>query len=80
MKKFPALGGWNYRLIKDKGYLFIGEVFYNKKGKPIGWCSEEHIGAESILELKRALKLMSLAFNKPVLYVKGGKLTLTART
>ena len=65
---------WNYRLVripsgeKDETYYRIHEAFYENDGRCYAVTMDGvDIGGETIEECKRAYKMMSEAFNKPVL-------------
>lgn len=58
---------WNYRLVKEKDYITLREVYY-KKGKP--WlCTDggTTIGGEDENNARLGLELATLALTKPVL-------------
>ena len=64
---------WNYRIIKSidedgEASFGIHEVYYDDSNKPHS-CTTEPIvfAAESLDDLKKDLKLMQKAFEKPVL-------------
>jgi hypothetical protein len=89
MKKKPikiTTSGWNYRVVKmadevklkgfPKSYSYgIYEVYYDKKGKPIGWSSDPMwpIG-EDLAELLGDFDYMHQAFSRPILELRGNKL------
>lgn len=74
---------WNYRVLKvdfqnplipdsADSYFKVVEVYYNDDGSINGWVEE--IGtplAEEYEDLQGGLKLMLLAFDKPVLIEQG---------
>jgi len=65
---------WNYRIIKEKDYYYIGEVFYKKDGDIEGWTDPINILDEELDGLKMDYRLIAEAFKKPTLEVKGNKL------
>lgn len=65
--------GWNYRImaVEHKGevYLRVHEVHYDKKGVPNSYTLEPTtLGGEDLEDIKGALELFKLAFEKPVLW------------
>jgi hypothetical protein len=68
---------WNYRLFKQdtpksvegKYLFFVGECYYDKKGKPELHSGTDHNHAmgNTISETKEAYKLMAEAFKAPVI-------------
>ena len=58
---------WNFRLVNlgEDGYC-IQEVYYDKDGKPTGYCNAHFEGA-TLEEIKETARLMLLALDKPVL-------------
>lgn len=74
---------WDYRVIRTVGgkgttryYNYgIGEVYYDKRGKVVGWTDNEARPAgESPAELRRDLALMRQALTRPVLEEHEGEL------
>ena len=59
---------WNYRVMRDKdGYLSINEVYYDGRGKAELYTGRTFSGGETKKELKKDLKQMKKAFDKPIL-------------
>ena len=66
---------WNYRIIEEDGLLTLREVFYSKKGKPDSWTIDAiSPHGEDKADLLLNFHQMWIAFNKPILIVKGKKL------
>ena len=65
---------WNYRIIKDKDYYTVCEVFYNDNGKPHSWSEPIDIGGESTDEILEQLLQMIKDINQKVLEVRNNKL------
>lgn len=64
---------WNYRMV-DATYLNggdpsvqIAEVFYNDDGSPMGYSFMDLVQGEDAEDLQETVKMMSEAFNKPVM-------------
>lgn len=60
---------WNYRVLRySDGSLGIHEVYYDEGGKP-SMCTVDGVSGagEDIDELRRDLKLMAKALEKPIL-------------
>ena len=67
---------WNYRIIKSKQGFQVHEVYYDSKGKPDAWTKEEvSPHGETLCKLSDDFEHYKEAFNKPVLVLKGNKLT-----
>ena len=71
---------WNYRVMQHydlefkKNYFEIHEVYYNDVEEVINWGEESSSPfGEDLDSLKSAMKMMSDAFNKPVLDYETGK-------
>lgn len=65
---------WNYRIIRDKDYYSIREVYY-EKGKPTSWTKDGvTVHGEDYKDLVYGFFLMEKAFRKPVLVIKKNKL------
>lgn len=70
---------WNYRLLRHpkaknanpEYYYAIHEVFYNKKGEPVGWTENPiDIGSEDPSEIKDILTTMIIDVHKaPILAI-----------
>ena len=58
---------WNFRVVNlgEDGYC-IQEVYYDKDGKPAGYCNAHLEGATSE-EIEETARLMLLALDKPIL-------------
>jgi hypothetical protein len=73
-RKIPNITHWNYRVIKDRDFLSIYEVHYNKN-KPIAWTEETTFpSGETLEELKMDLLNYMSAIARPVLIIKNNKL------
>ena len=60
------IGYGNYRVINLADGYCIQEVYYDKDGKPAGYCNA-HLEGETLEELREVFSLMGLALCKPVL-------------
>lgn len=64
-------GVWNYRLmahqIADRVEFEVHEVYYNKAGKPIGYCKIRLVG-DTIKEIKKTLDYMKKCLKHPILW------------
>lgn len=65
---------WEYRIIKTKSGYAIHEVYYNKKGEIKHWTDAVSPSGATLCELNDDFDWYKLAFEKPVLIVKGDKL------
>lgn len=61
---------WNYRIIKDKNYYSVCEVFYVRK-KPVARSEPITIEGENTDEILRQLEMIIKDINNKVLEVKG---------
>ena len=62
---------WNYRVVELEGaeggkYYEVKEVFYNRDGKPVGYCDATVIG-DSFDEIVSVIGMMSKDVHKSVL-------------
>ena len=61
---------WSYRIVEmeEEGekYLAIGEVYFNSKREPYGFCQAE-IDGQNIEELKEIHQMMLKAFEYPII-------------
>ena len=62
---------WNYRVVELEGaegdkYYEVKEVFYNRDGKPVGYC-DATVGGDSFDEIVRVIGMMSKDVHKSVL-------------
>lgn len=69
--------GWNHRILAHKHnrevYLQIHEVYYDEKGKPVGYTENPvSIGSETVKGITWILNRMLDCRNKPILWA-GGK-------
>lgn len=55
---------WNLRVINDREFYYIAEVFYDKDNK-ISWTKPVTITGETFKECKEYYKLMKEAFKHP---------------
>lgn len=60
---------WNYRVINHAAGFGISEVYYDPDGAIYAWSRPTAPHGESRKELRRDLKLMRRAFDKPTLDV-----------
>lgn len=51
--------------------FFVGEVYYDEDGKPVGWCEASAPIGETLFEAKNDFSLMGKAFDKPILISDG---------
>lgn len=65
---------WNYRVVIDEEGAFVTDVYYTD-GKPDSW-GELHpiLYAETPSGLNGLNKMVQEAFEKPPLFIKGGKI------
>lgn len=59
-------GHWNFRVVNLADGYCIQEVYYDKDGKPAGYC-DAHLEGETLNELKEAFGLMTLGLDRPIL-------------
>jgi hypothetical protein len=67
-------GGWNYRVCvtkhdtyPDERYYSIQEVYYDKDGKPTGFCDADVRNWESLDDLRGTLTKMLEALDRPLI-------------
>lgn len=62
---------WNYRVLHDGTKYWIGEVYYDRTGKPEGYTepSNDLYDADRLEDLTTTARLVSFALEKPVLKV-----------
>jgi hypothetical protein len=62
---------WNYRVVELEGaeggkYYEVKEVFYNRDGKPVGYC-DATVSGDSFDEIVSVIGMMSKDVHKSVL-------------
>jgi len=58
---------WNYRVIHENGYYWVGEVYSDDNFNAIAYSGPIPLQAESIEELRDDLEKMEKAFSKNIL-------------
>ena len=62
---------WNHRVVRSIGkqgdvWLEVAEVYYNKEGKPCGYCNS-YVGGETLEELEQQFERLKSATALPTL-------------
>lgn len=66
---------WSYRFVEvdeptGEKTLVLGEVYFNSKREPYGWCEAKVLG-ETLAECKLVMEMMQKALEAPI--VKPGE-------
>ena len=70
-----AVAYWNYRMLHDGDKYWIGEVYYDRGGKPHGYTENNSMDIfewDNLADLRGTYRLVGFALDKPVLKVDPG--------